>query len=487
MNVLKDILYKARITDVTGTTDRQISDITFDSRKVEKNSLFVAIRGEKADGHKFIDMAIKQGASAIVCEELPNELPEGVTFVKVKDSRQSLGYIAANFYDHPSEKLQLVGITGTNGKTTTTTLLFNLFRALGYSCGLISTVTNRVNDKEVDATHTTPDAISFNQLLTEMTDAGCEYCFMEVSSHALVQHRVTGARFSGGVFTNITHEHLDYHKTFNEYIKAKKLLFDNLPENAFALVNLDDSRGEVMLQNTKATKRTFGLKSMADYRGKLIENQFSGLHMTLGGKDLYSRLIGDFNAYNLLAVYGVAMELDADQMEVLTKISTLKAVDGRFQYVKTPNNVTAIVDYAHTPDALKNVLKTIQNIRTGNEKVITIVGCGGDRDTTKRPVMAELAAHYSDQVILTSDNPRTEDPQAIIDEMKTGLDPVQMKKTLALSDRREAIKLACTVASDGDIILIAGKGHEKYQEINGVRNDFDDLKIVNETLKTLEK
>jgi len=487
MNVLKDILYKARITDVTGTTDRQISDITFDSRKVEKNSLFVAIRGEKADGHKFIDMAIKQGASAIVCEELPNELPEGVTFVKVKDSRQSLGYIAANFYDHPSEKLQLVGITGTNGKTTTTTLLFNLFRALGYSCGLISTVTNRVNDKEVDATHTTPDAISFNQLLTEMTDAGCEYCFMEVSSHALVQHRVTGARFSGGVFTNITHEHLDYHKTFNEYIKAKKLLFDNLPENAFALVNLDDSRGEVMLQNTKATKRTFGLKSMADYRGKLIENQFSGLHMTLGGKDLYSRLIGDFNAYNLLAVYGVAMELDADQMEVLTKISTLKAVDGRFQYVKTPNNVTAIVDYAHTPDALKNVLKTIQNIRTGNEKVITIVGCGGDRDTTKRPVMAELAAHYSDQVILTSDNPRTEDPQAIIDEMKTGLDPVQMKKTLALSDRREAIKLACTVASDGDFILIAGKGHEKYQEINGVRNDFDDLKIVNETLKTLEK
>ncbi|MFZ6051007.1 UDP-N-acetylmuramoyl-L-alanyl-D-glutamate--2,6-diaminopimelate ligase [Halocola ammonii] len=487
MKVLKDILYKARITDVTGSTDREVSAITFDSRAVEKGGLFVAIRGEKADGHQFIQKAVEQGAVAVVCEELPAELPEQVTFVKVKDSRESLGYIAANFYDHPSENLKLVGITGTNGKTTTTTLLFNLFRELGYSCGLISTVSNWINDKEIPATHTTPDAISFNQLLAEMTEAGCEYCFMEVSSHALVQHRVTGAKFSGGVFTNITHEHLDYHKTFKEYIRAKKLLFDNLPEDAFALVNVDDSRGEVMLQNTKALKRTFGLKSMADYRAKLIENQFSGLHMTLGGKDLYSRLIGDFNAYNLLAVYGVAMELEADQMEVLTKISTLKAVDGRFQYVKTPNNVTAIVDYAHTPDALKNVLKTIQNIRTGNEKVITIVGCGGDRDTAKRPVMAELAAHYSDQVILTSDNPRTEDPQAIIDDMKTGLDPVQMKKTLSLTDRREAIKLACTMATNGDIILIAGKGHEKYQEINGVKKDFDDLKIVNETLKTLEK
>lgn len=487
MKVLKDILYKARITEVVGSTDVHIEALTFDSRNAKSQSLFIAVRGEKADGHQFIEKAIENGATAVICEEFPTDQKSGVTYVKVQDSRESMGYIAANFYDHPSQKLKLVGITGTNGKTTTTTLLFNLFRSLGHKCGLISTVSNKVNDKEISATHTTPDAISFNELLNEMAEADCQYCFMEVSSHALVQHRVTGAKFSGGVFTNITHEHLDYHKTFNEYIKAKKLLFDRLPADAFALVNADDSRGDVMTQNTKARVRTFGLRTMADYRAKLIENQFSGLHLILGGKDLYSRLIGGFNAYNLLAVYGVAIELELDQIEVLTKISTLKAVDGRFQYVKTPHNVTAIVDYAHTPDALKNVLKTIQNIRTGNEKVITVVGCGGDRDTTKRPVMAELGAEYSDQLILTSDNPRTEDPQAIIEDMKKGLDPTLLKKTLSLADRREAIKLACTMASEGDIILIAGKGHEKYQEINGVKKDFDDLQIVNETLKNLEK
>lgn len=486
MKLLKDILFRARIQEVSGSTHVAVEHITMDSRNVQPLSLFVAVPGVTVDGHQFISLAVEKGATAVVCERLPDNLNPNVTYIKVQNSAEALGYIAANFYDNPSEKMEIIAVTGTNGKTTTATLLYNLFRKLGFKAGLLSTVVNKVNDKIIPATHTTPDAISLNKLLAEMVNDGCGYCVMEASSHALHQHRLTGTIIKGALFTNITHDHLDYHKTFNEYIKAKKILFDTLPSASFAIVNHDDKHSEVMLQNCKARKKTMALHSMADYKAKILENGFSGLHLHIDSQELYTQLIGGFNAYNILAVYAASMELGFDKIEVLTALSTLSAPEGRFQYVKSDNGITAIVDYAHTPDALKNVLKTIKDIRTGNESVITLVGCGGDRDKTKRPEMARIAAELSDRLVLTSDNPRSENPDTIIQEMKEGLDPVMMKKTLSITDRREAIKLACTLAQPGDIVLIAGKGHEKYQEIAGVKHPFDDFQIVKENLTTTD-
>lgn len=462
-----------------------ISSVTFDSRKVTKGSLFVAVKGTATDGHQFIDLAISNGAAAIVCETLPAVENTTVTFVKVKDSSLSLGIIACNFFDNPSTRLKLVGVTGTNGKTTTVTLLFNLFRSLGYSTGLLSTVQNKINNTVIPSTHTTPDALSLNELLAAMVEQGCEYVFMEVSSHAVVQNRIAGLQFTGAVFSNITHDHLDYHKTFDEYIRAKKMFFDHLPAEAFALINKDDRNGMVMMQNTKAQRYTYSLRSIADFKCKIVENHLNGLFLNIDNQEVWVRLIGTFNAYNVLAVYATAMLLKQDKVNILTALSNLQSVEGRFQYVKSPGGIIGIVDYAHTPDALKNVLDTIKDIRNGNEQVITLVGCGGDRDAAKRPVMAAIACEYSDKVILTSDNPRTEDPEEILNQMEKGIDVKDKRKTLRISDRREAIKTACSLSKPGDIILIAGKGHEKYQEIKGVKHDFDDFEILKETIKTL--
>ncbi len=487
MRNLADILYRARITDVIGSTNLQIDSLALDSRMVEKGSLFAAVKGTLSDGHDYISQAIDKGAVAIVCEEFPSDEKRDITFIVVNDSSEALGHMASNFYDNPSEKLDVIAITGTNGKTTIATLLFNLFQLLGKKVGLLSTVENKINERTIKATHTTPNAIALNGLLAEMVNEGCEYCFMEASSHAIHQNRTLGIEFRGGVFTNITHDHLDYHKTFSEYIKAKKQLFDGLSNKAFAIVNTDDPNGNVMVQNCKAQLKSYALKSMADYKAKVIENHFNGIQLFIDGTELYTQLVGGFNAYNMLAVYAVSMELEMDKLEVLTALSQLKSVDGRFQHTRTENNVTAIVDYAHTPDALKNVLKTIKDIRTGNEQVITVVGCGGDRDKSKRPVMATIAASYSDRVILTSDNPRSEDPEQIIADMQEGIEALHFKKTFSITNRKEAIKMACSVANKGDIILIAGKGHEKYQEVKGERFPFDDFEIVNQTLKMLEK
>jgi len=486
LKLLSDILYKARIEEVIGSTHVAISSVTFDSRKVKKDTLFVATKGTATDGHKFIDAAIAAGAAAIVCEEVPEIRKENVSYVKVKDSTLALGYIACNYYDNPSRKLKLVGVTGTNGKTTTVTLLFNLFRALGYNAGLLSTVQNKINNEIIPATHTTPDALALNELLATMVEKGCEYAFMEVSSHAVAQNRIAGIEFTGAIFTNITHDHLDYHKTFDEYIKAKKRFFDQLPEEAFALTNKDDKNGLVMLQNTKAHKHTYSLLNVADYKCKIIENHLNGLLLNINSQEVWVKLIGTFNAYNVLAVYAAAHLLKQDKTNILTTLSNLNAVEGRFQYLKSETGIMGIVDYAHTPDALKNVLETIKDIRTGSEQVITLVGCGGDRDVTKRPLMANIACQYSNKVILTSDNPRSEDPDAILDQMQKGVDPVDMKKTLRISDRKEAIRTACSLAKKGDIILIAGKGHEKYQEIKGVKHPFDDMEIFKENIKALE-
>ena len=475
MKLLRDILYKTRIEEVIGSTNVAIESICFDSRKVEKFSLFVAVKGTASDGHAFISLAVSSGAAAVLCEKIPDERDEKVTYIKVKDSSEALAYAAANFYDNPSEKLKLIGVTGTNGKTTSVTLLYNLFKLLGYKVGMLSTVNNYIDGEIIPATHTTPDALQLNALLTKMVEKGCTYCFMEVSSHAVVQHRITALEFAGGAFTNITHDHLDYHKTFDNYIRAKKGFFDMLGANAFAVVNKDDRNGEVMLQNSKALKKTFALQSMADFKCKIIENQFAGLLLNIDGREVYTKLIGSFNAYNLLLAYSVAMLLKEDQTNILTALSTLDAVEGRFQYIRSANKVTGIVDYAHTPDALKNVLHTINDIRTGNEKVITLVGCGGDRDSLKRPIMAKIACEMSDKVILTSDNPRSENPDEILNQMKKGVEPQNAKKSLAIVDRREAIKTACSIAQPGDIILVAGKGHEKYQEIKGVKYPFDDM------------
>lgn len=487
MKKLRDILYGVSLKEVIGTTDLEVKNIIFDSRKVEQKVSFVAIKGAATDGHNFINQAIESGATSIICEQKPEKIHEGINYIVVADSHLALAIMANNYYDKPSRKLKLIGITGTNGKTTTTTLLYNLFIEMGESVGLISTVVNKINKQSIPTKHTTPDPMSLNKLLAEMVEASCQYCFMEVSSHAIHQHRIGGLYFSGGAFTNITHEHLDYHKTFKEYINVKKAFFDHLPSDAFAVTNVDDKNGMVMLQNTKAKQHTYALKNMADYKAKVLENQFSGLVLNLEGTELYTRLIGDFNAYNILLVYAIADLLMDNPIEIMRIISKLEAVEGRFEYYKSETGVIAIVDYAHTPDALENVLKTIKNIRTGNETVYTLVGCGGDRDKTKRPTMAKIACDLSDKVILTSDNPRTEDPDKIIEDMMVGVDGVHFKKTLSIANRREAIKTACSQAESNDIILIAGKGHETYQEIHGVRHDFDDLEITKEILQKLNK
>lgn len=485
MKLLKDILYRAGIEEVIGSTNVAIENICIDSRQAKKFSLFIAVKGTLSDGHDFIPKAISQGSVAIVCETLPEQRLPDVNYVQVKNSRFAAGIIASNFYDNPSLQLKLVGVTGTNGKTTTATLLYGLFKNLGYKVGLISTVRNLIQDQEVTATHTTPDPINLNRLLAEMVDAGCTYCFMEVSSHALDQHRVAGLEFAGAIFTNITHDHLDYHQTFSNYIKAKKMLFDGLSSKAFALINIDDKNAEVMVQNTKAKVVTYGIRSMADRKAKILENNLTGLILNIDGQEVITRLIGAFNAYNILSVYGAALELKEEKLQILTTLSNLPSPEGRFEFVKTSNNILGIVDYAHTPDALSNVLSTIRDLRTGNEKLITLVGCGGDRDKTKRPEMARIAAEGSNKVILTSDNPRSEDPQQIIEDMKVGLDPVLKKKAVTILDRAEAIRAACMLAQPGDIILVAGKGHEKYQEVKGVRTAFDDMEILSSTLKQI--
>ena len=485
MKLLKDILYRAGIEEVIGFTNVAIESICIDSRLAKKFSLFIAVKGTLVDGHKFIETAAEQGALAIVCEELPETLLPEVNYIQVKNSRFAAGVIASNFYDDPSENLKLVGITGTNGKTTCVTLLYELFIQLGYKVGLISTVRNLVNGEEIKATHTTPDPISLNALLADMVEVGCEYCFMEVSSHALDQHRVAGINFTGAIFTNISHDHLDYHKTFDHYIKSKKMLFDNLPSTSFALVNMDDRNGDVMVQNTKAKVITYGLKSMADRKAKILENNLTGLILNIDGQEVITRLIGSFNAYNILSVYGAAIELKEEKLQILTTLSNLHSPEGRFEFIKTENNILGIVDYAHTPDALENVLSTIRGLRTGTEKVITLVGCGGDRDKSKRPEMARIAAEGSDKVILTSDNPRSEDPEAILADMKKGLDPVLIRKAVSITDRAEAIRTACMLVQPGDIILVAGKGHEKYQEIKGDKHAFDDMEVLSTNLKQI--
>jgi len=482
MKKLSDILDSTDIISLKGDLSVIISGVTFDSRKVEPGSLFIAVKGTHTDGHKYICDVIGLGAVAIICETLPDEFNPAVTYVKVHDSSSALGKIASAWYGDPSSKLRLIGITGTNGKTTTVTLLFNLFRELGYHAGLLSTISNRIDGDIIASTHTTPDALQLNGLLALMVERGCGYCFMEVSSHSVVQNRIAGLTFAGGIFSNITHDHLDFHKTFDEYLKAKKRFFDDLPESAFALTNIDDRNGRVMIQNTRAGKHTYSLLSMADFKGRIIESPLDGIHLDVDGTETWFRLVGQFNAYNIMAVYAAAVLLGEDKLEVLTILSKLGSVEGRFDYLKSPDNIIAIVDYAHTPDALQNVLDTISSLRTGDETLITVVGCGGDRDRTKRPVMARIASRMSDKVIITSDNPRTEEPEAIIREMLTGIESDCSRKVLTMTDRREAIRTACAMARPGDVILVAGKGHEKYQEINGVRHHFDDKEQLTEFL-----
>ena len=479
---LTDILYKIEPLQIIGDPDLEINQIHFDSRQIAKGDLFVAINGTQVDGHRYINSCIEAGATVIVCENLPEQYPENICFVKVSNSAQALGQLSSNFFNRPSSKLKLVGITGTNGKTSTVTMLYNLFTNLGYKVGMLSTVSNRIGLREIEATHTTPDAIQLNALLQEMLDDGCDYCFMEVSSHAIVQDRIAGLDFIGGIFSNITHDHLDFHKTFSEYIKAKKAFFDGLSKEAFALTNADDKNGMVMLQNCVAHKLTYGLSTMANYKVRIIENSLSGLHLELDNKEIYVPVVGKFNAYNILAVYATAMELGADEMEVLQELSKISTAEGRFEYLQSTNGIFAIVDYAHTPDALKNVLDTINDIRGGNEQLICVVGAGGDRDKTKRPEMAEIAADLCNRVILTSDNPRTENPDDILNDMELGIPADRKRITLRISDRKEAIRTAMALAQPGDIVLVAGKGHEKYQEINGVRHHFDDKEILTELL-----
>ncbi|MFD0976453.1 UDP-N-acetylmuramoyl-L-alanyl-D-glutamate--2,6-diaminopimelate ligase [Salinimicrobium gaetbulicola] len=484
---LKDILYKVSLEAVTGSTDITVNAIHFDSRKVEFNDVFVAIRGTISDGHEYIEKAVENGALAVVCEEMPENVINGITYVKVNDSQQALAFMAANYYDNPSENLKLVGVTGTNGKTTIASLLYQLFTKAGFKVGLLSTVQIIVDKESFKATHTTPDSLTINSYLKKMNDAGVEYCFMEVSSHGIAQHRTTALNFAGGIFTNLTHEHLDYHNSFAEYRDVKKRFFDELPASAFALVNVDDKNGRVMLQNTKAKKVTYALKSVADYKAQILENDFGGLLLKVNDQEVWTKLIGHFNAYNVLAIYAASELLGLSTLESLKLISELDAVSGRFQYVISEGKITAIVDYAHTPDALQNVLETINSIRTKNEELITVVGCGGDRDRTKRPKMGHIASALSTKVIFTSDNPRTEDPDAIIEEIEKGVEPQNFKKIMSVTNRKQAIRTACQMAGPKDIILIAGKGHETYQEVNGVRKDFDDLKIVTEFLKELKK
>lgn len=486
--LLQDVLYKVAIRSVAGSTSVEVNDVQIDSRKVKKGAAFIAVKGAAADGHQFIEKAIENGAVAVVCEEMPEAINENVVYVQAENSAAAAGYMASNFFGKPSEQLKLVGVTGTNGKTTIATLLYKLFTRLGYKCGLLSTVENMIGQRVVPATHTTPDAVSLNALLRQMVDEGCAHVFMETSSHAVHQHRVTGLQYAGGIFSNITHDHLDYHKTFDEYIRVKKSFFDSLPSSAFAISNADDKRGTVMLQNTHAKKYFYSLKTVADFKGKILDNSLNGLLMTVNEVEVNFRLIGEFNAYNLLAVYGAAICLGEDKQEVLTALSELTGAEGRFDYqVSAKERVIAIVDYAHTPDALLNVLATIKKLKKGFEQVITVVGCGGDRDRTKRPVMATVACEHSDKVIFTSDNPRSEDPAQIIKDMEEGIAPAYKRKYISIVDRKEAIKTAISLAKQEDIILIAGKGHEKYQEIKGVRNHFDDKEEVNEFFELLDK
>lgn len=482
--VVRDIVYGISLKQVLGSLDTTVDALTLDSRKAVAGTLFFAVSGTRFDGHDFIASVIEQGCKVIIAEK-EVAVPNDVTLIVTENSHKAAGIVASNFYGEPSKQLKLVGITGTNGKTTTTTLLYNLFSKLGYKTGLLSTVVNKIGEEAIPSTHTTPDPIALNALLAKMVEENCDYCFMEVSSHAIHQHRIAGLEFAGGVFTNITHDHLDYHNTFKEYLNVKKKFFDDLPTTAFALTNVDDNNGRVMVQNTRAKISTYAMKSPADFKVKVLENQFSGLVLTINGKEVWSRLVGDFNAYNLLTAFAVSVLLGEDEDEVLTVLSALESVEGRFQYFISDNEVVAIIDYAHTPDALENVLKTIANIRTKNETLYTIIGCGGDRDKTKRPEMARIACELSDKVILTSDNPRSEDPNQIIEEMNAGVPGHHFKKTLSVTDRKQAIKTAISMAEKGDIILIAGKGHEKYQEINGVKHDFDDRQIAFELFKQM--
>jgi UDP-N-acetylmuramoyl-L-alanyl-D-glutamate--2,6-diaminopimelate ligase len=488
MPVLQDILYKVRIRSVHGNLAVPVNALHIDSRKVNKGDVFIAIKGVAADGHQFIDSVVEKGAAVVVCEVMPPTLKEGVTYVQVENSGAAAGYMAHNFYGQPSEQVKLVGVTGTNGKTTIATLLYKLFTGLGYKCGLLSTVQNHIGDEIVPATHTTPDAISLNALLKQMVDAGCTHVFMETSSHALHQQRVAGLKYAVGLFSNITHDHLDYHKTFDEYIRVKKSFFDSLSSDAHAISNADDKRGPVMLQNTQAHKYYYSLRTMAEFKGKILENGLTGLVMTINDQEVHFRLIGEFNAYNLLAVYGAAICLGEDKFEVLRCLSELTGAEGRFDYIiSLKDKIIGIVDYAHTPDALLNVLATIKNLRKGHEQVITVVGCGGDRDTTKRPVMGEVACDHSDRVIFTSDNPRSEDPEQILRDMEKGLSTAAKRKYIAIVDRKEAIKTAVSLAKPDDIVLIAGKGHEKYQDIKGVKYPFDDKQVLAEMFNLYEK
>jgi len=487
VKVLKDILYKVAIESVKGSTDIAISKIEFDSRKVESNDVFVAIRGSLSDGHDYIEKAIQLGAKAIICDTLPENTIAEVTYIQVKDTNTALAFMAANYFEDPSVKLKLVGVTGTNGKTTIASLLFQLFQKAGFKVGLLSTVKIVVDQTEYPATHTTPDSLTINHYLNEMVEAGVTHCFMEVSSHGIHQKRTESLHFVGGIFTNLSHDHLDYHPTFAEYRDVKKSFFDSLPKSAFVLSNIDDKNGSVMLQNTVAKKLTYALKSYADYRAQILESQLSGLLLKVNDNEVWVKLIGTFNAYNVLAIYGTAVELGIDSLEALRLLSDLESVSGRFQYIVSDGGITAVVDYAHTPDALENVLKTINDIRTKNEQLITVVGCGGNRDKTKRPIMAKIASDLSDKAVLTSDNPRNEDPEVILDEMEQGVEPQNYKKMLRITDRKQAIKTACQLAQPKDIILIAGKGHETYQEINGIRHHFDDMETIKEILEQLNK
>jgi len=485
VKALNDILKEVKIIKKAGNMDISVRDIIFDSRKVISGCLFIAVKGTQADGHQYINQSIEKGAVAIICEKLPEKLVEGIAYVVVGNSAHTLGMAASAFYNYPSSKIKLVGVTGTNGKTTTVTLLYNLVRKLGHKAGLLSTVRNYIDDKVIEATHTTPDAVQINQLLDEMVQSGCAYCFMEVSSHAVDQHRITGLEFVGAVFTNITHDHLDYHKTFADYIKAKKKFFDDLKPGNFALINTDDKNGRVMVQNTRSRIKSYGIKTAADFKAKIIENHFEGSLLRIDNTDVWTYFVGTFNAYNLLSVYAAASMLGLNKQDILTTLSQMKPVEGRFETFRSQHGITAIVDYAHTPDALLNVLNAINQIRKNEQDLITVLGAGGDRDKTKRPQMAKIAVTNSSKVILTSDNPRTENPNLIIEDMKTGLQDEDRKKTITITDRKEAIRTACLLAKKDDIILVAGKGHETYQEVNGVKHHFDDREIIKQTFNEI--
>ena len=484
---LIELLNRIPVLESHGEDNREVSELVFDSRKVSENSLYIAVKGTVVDGHSFIASSIDKGAKTIVCEELPNELNANITYVKVKDSSKTLGQLASNFYGNPSEKLKLIGVTGTNGKTSVSTLLFDVFKNLGYNSALLSTVEIRIGEEIIPATHTTPDVITINQILAKAVAEGCEFAFMEVSSHGISQSRIEGLHFKIAGFTNLTHDHLDYHKTFEEYLKAKKRFFDELNDDAIAITNVDDKNGNVMLQNTKAKKKSYALKTMADYHGKLLEVDFNGMLLNFNGKEFWTTLTGKFNVYNLLLVFGIAVELGFQQDEVLQAISKLRRVSGRFETFKSDGGIFFIVDYAHTPDALENVLDSINDIRTKNERLITVFGCGGDRDHSKRPEMGNIATKKSTLAIITSDNPRTEDPAQIIKDIEAGVEPQNFSKYTSIPDRREAIKMAIKFAEPKDIVLVAGKGHENYQDINGVKHHFDDKEVINELWKLMSK